>query len=554
MMLAPRNRHQALEHRRGSALVASLIVVILVAGLGSGLVSMQSAITRRHAQGTDLKRALYVAEAGIAEAFSAIAVGKSGSVGTSEVPAKWGRGVYWVEATTDTEGNVHLMSTGLSGLGRFTVTAVVKPGVNPAAANGVFGSTAVTVGEGAIVDGYDSTKGTYSEQVEPGAPGGATGTGARLTSNGDVLLYGNLVESEAGAVPETFVYGDIRPGVHGVVLTEPGVVISGSSLPIAEKAPSPPIPVPEILTSEGSEALAGTLVDEHLRYDELRVLAGTTLRLQGPLKLVVDSLEVDGRLEIDGSTGAVEVFVLQTFRFRTGSELETINPSPRTVGFFLGAIGEDTGDWDSLSSGDFSLSDSGDSGRLALPKGGLTPAPPTEEPLVFEPTGNFHGLLYAPFVDLTVPASLRFFGAVGARSIELAPGARVSFDEGVASASLGVAVLPELVSWQIVALPDEPLVTSRVDALVQLKVAGVTPLDSSVAHRESRVALKYVDTGNVKRAYLGELSLFNWSNLKTIEGVQWEDPDSGSLSGFIVPAGVKDSDGQGFLSLDPSDA
>ena len=38
--------------------------------------------------------------------------------------------------------------------------------------------------------------------------------GARLTTNGDVTLYGSKVGREGTS--ETFIYGDIRPGMEGV--------------------------------------------------------------------------------------------------------------------------------------------------------------------------------------------------------------------------------------------------------------------------------------------------------------------------------------------------
>ena len=460
----------------GGALVPALLVVTLVAALGAGLIGMQTAITKRHAHGVDLKRALYAAEAGVAEAFAALTVGKSGEVGTPEQPAKFGRALYFVEATPTADGDVLLHSTGLAGSARFSVEAVVRPGENPAANNGVFGRHGITIGEGAVVDGYDSTAGTYAEQIDPSNPAGATGGGARLTSNRDIVLQGGLEESG----PTTAVFGDVRPGPEYVVQSDPGVHVSGSTMPLTEKAAAPSIPVPEIATSQGSVTASGELTGPELRYDTLRVQSGETLRLTGPLRVVVDALEVDGRLELDGGAGEVEVFVLQTFRLRNRSQLETVSASPRGVGIFLGAIGAEKSNWDSMKRGEFSA-DGGEAQAVF----GLAAPEPAEPALVFQPTGTFRGLLYAPFVDLTVPASLRVFGAVGAKNATLAPGARVSFDEGLITADLGLVVLPELVSWKIGELPDEPIVTSRVDPFVQLQLAGVTPLDSAQAHRET---------------------------------------------------------------------
>ena len=235
--------------RRGSALIASLVVVVLMAGLGAGLIQLQSAVSRRHATSVDTKRALYVAEAGIAEAFSAIAVGKSGFVGTPEVPAAFAGGVYWVEATEDEEGRIVLDSTGLYGTGRFAISAVVQRQVNPIGVNGVCGQSAVDVGAGCIVDGYDSRLGTYESQTDGSIPGDTTGQGARVTSNGDVAVHGDLVVTD----DDTFVYGDVHPGVDGTLTTDPGVVITGASHPLGKPIELPRFDVPDLGTSLGDQ-------------------------------------------------------------------------------------------------------------------------------------------------------------------------------------------------------------------------------------------------------------------------------------------------------------
>ena len=57
------------------------MVVMVIASLGAGLIQMHGAIKRRQMQRVDNKRALYIAEAGLSEAFIAVTHGKSGNVG-----------------------------------------------------------------------------------------------------------------------------------------------------------------------------------------------------------------------------------------------------------------------------------------------------------------------------------------------------------------------------------------------------------------------------------------------------------------------------------------
>ena len=537
--------------RRGGALVASLIVVTIIAGLGAGLVSVQASITKRHAQAIDQKRALYIAEAGLSEAFSAITVGKSGTIGSPDLPAEWGSGVYWVEAEPDEEGNIHLESVGLCGRGRFALNAVVKPAINPIAVHGIHGRRGLTVGVGAQIDGFDSTEGDYESQVNRSLRGTTTGHGARLTTNGDLTVRGELIGRRRNAVPQTLVYGDARPGSNGVVISEPGARITGITLPLEGRVKATRIPVPDISTSQGSATISGVLTGGRLRYDSLRVDGGATLILRGPLTLVLNELDVSGRLELDGSDGKVELFVLHAFRLRNGSELETTSPSPREVGIFLGALGNQRSRWNTISSSrTTSRSWKGE---------GIADAAAEEEKtsggraLILLARGTFRGLLYAPFNTLKIPADLRIVGAVGGRKVSLAPGARVTFDEGLVTANLGVTVLPELISWQIVDLPDEAIVTSRTDPIQHLKLQGVRPLKSSKAHREALASLDYIDSSGRERKFVGNLDSFDWSDLGALGGVRWQDPKSGSYRASQIPVGTRTTGARGFISITPTD-
>ena len=188
--------------RTGGVLVAALILVTLIASLGAGLIRLQTIVTRRHVQSVDQKRALYVAEAGVAEAFSAISLGKTGSVGTAEKPAAFGGGVYWVEAEDIDDERVRLTCNGLCGIGRFSITVVVRRSVNPVGLQGTFGRRGIMVGDGSVIDGFDSRTGVYSEQVDPSLPHLSTGTGAKLASNQDIDIEGGFLpysSSSAGS-------------------------------------------------------------------------------------------------------------------------------------------------------------------------------------------------------------------------------------------------------------------------------------------------------------------------------------------------------------------
>lgn len=109
--------------RRGSALVAALFVVLMVGTLSMAYLQMSVSKNKEQQTAADAKRAFYVAEAGLAEAYSGLVIGKSGNVGSDVVPARFGNGVFWVVAESVGTNKTVLTSTGLCGTGRTCVSS-----------------------------------------------------------------------------------------------------------------------------------------------------------------------------------------------------------------------------------------------------------------------------------------------------------------------------------------------------------------------------------------------------------------------------------------------
>ena len=86
-----RSRRSARAHVRGTAIVAALIVVVLVATLSMIYVQMSLSKNKEQRGSVDAKRAFYMAEAGLAEGFNGLCLGKSGNVASAATPAEFGR-------------------------------------------------------------------------------------------------------------------------------------------------------------------------------------------------------------------------------------------------------------------------------------------------------------------------------------------------------------------------------------------------------------------------------------------------------------------------------
>src|SRR5262245_45344462 len=138
--------------RRGSALVLSLIAVATVVVLSASFSQFTSSVANRQAQAVQRKRAFYLAEAGLAEAFSGFSCGKSGNVGTKEEPALLGDGVFWVEVTDLGDDVFRLDSTGMIGSGSAKLSLVARRGTDDPSALGLFSSGAVTLAAGSLGD------------------------------------------------------------------------------------------------------------------------------------------------------------------------------------------------------------------------------------------------------------------------------------------------------------------------------------------------------------------------------------------------------------------
>ena len=247
-LLTSSKRLQARASRRGSLLLISVFFVLIVASMGMVMLQMHTAQSRRQLQATDNKRALYIAEAGLSEAFFCLAQGRSGNVGSEEQPAQYANGVYWVQATPAEDDSVSLVSTGLCGTGRFALSLVLNRQVDQLGSLGFYAAGNLTVGQGAVIDGYDSSLGALSEQRDLQLAGDTTGSGARLSAGGDVSLEGTFGAPKKGSDPGTQIFGDVQPGPNGVVSQSADVTITGSTRPLAQQVSLPAVDPPSACT------------------------------------------------------------------------------------------------------------------------------------------------------------------------------------------------------------------------------------------------------------------------------------------------------------------
>ncbi len=520
--------------RAGSAMVLALMAVMVLASLGAGLAQLHTAIDRRQDFAVDRRKALYLAEAGIAEAALAVSVGKSGTIASAEVPALYGGGVYWVEADDLPDDRVVLRCTAQVESAEFVVRTMIVPNVNPVTRLGFFGSDGITIGWGATVDGYHSGRGHYESQIDPSLPVPSTGRLALVGSDSDIVLEElghlpaddgltlggaglgcDLPAPETGEATEgaTRIYGRVRPGLHSRVRSGGRSLISGDITPYEAPPPLPMVSLPaptEVLTGpvevEATRVGLGHQVETWVQ-GSITVARGATWTVEGPAVIRCESLTLEERshLVLDDADGPIHIYSEDGLDFRPGSTLSSPADEETSRGTYLFVAG--TGE---------------ERDRVSM-----------------RASGRFHGALYAPNDIVRIPANLRWLGSAVARVVVLDPNSHVSFDRRLGIGGDGLPTAPRQLSWQVVPLSQEVARHLSIDPIARLAQAGVQPVPSALGAIESETELHYVDRHGQEATYRGRAAEFDPAEARRILGARWEDPRDGTTRTWATPAGAE---------------
>ena len=531
--------------RRGSALLASLFVVVMIAGLGAYIVELQASFSRRQGSALDRKRALYIAEAGLAEAVLAISQGKSGALADEDVPARFHDGIYWVESEPLGDGRQMLTSRGRVGTGAFTVRLVVEPNVHPIGAAGFFGEEGLTVGDAVIIDGYDSRLGSFDAQTVAGFGFPTPGEAGLVQSNGRIVLDDaatwpastphpyltlykglhaatqlklslldptsvlRLALATAEVLPnESYVLGTLRPGCKETVETNGNTKILLLD-PAQQDVELPEIVAPLTHRSVGAGTVVINSVVTHADLSasggKLRVTKFGELRLVGPVVLDVGRVDVmpGGTVVLDDSAGPIQIHVRESLSFQPGSVLVSNGADAHGAGTYIF----------------------------------VAPDPSDDSRVQFEPVGVFRGVVHAPGDRVTLPTGLRYFGAASAKHLTIADGAWITYDAALRVGGIGVPALPRQQTWSIVEEP-QPAVRVGFDPIADLVRRGITPRTWIDAAPESEVIAEYIDGAGFRQSFAGVLDAGQVGAMERVISLRWRDPVADTYREPIRPSGM----------------
>ena len=518
--------------RSGSTLALSLLVVLTMVILSGTFLQMSATITGRQSQAADQKRAFYVAEAGLAEGYAALRIGKTGTIGSEEDPARFGDGLFWVTATELGNGLIGLESHGCCGTAKADLDLVVTDGSSSVAALGMFSVDDLTVPSGSLLDAYDSRSGPYESPDAEEESGGGLGivgvqelgttaeggvgrvtkiegplevvesigsaNGARVSSNGNVTIHEDLGD-------ETRVFGDLRAGRNQTLTTNGDPEVTGSTDTLVTTVHLPPVQVPQYEQRSGyahNRATPLVLPTMEGHYEFLDVAANCSVTITGPTRLVLQDLTLDAgsELVLDTTGGPIHLYVENGISFADGSFLSTPGEDPTQVSLQYSGV----------------------------------------QPVDFLSTGAFHGLVYAPSAALRLDGSQEIFGAAIANSIEATGPLQLHFDHALGRSAEDAAV-PRLASWRIVELVGNASPTG--DPFTEMGVVRDNLSFPSESHADQLLQMEYYDRTGTRSTYDGLESSFDWSNVKQVLALERDGETVGDVQGLSGIGGIGDGTG-----------
>ncbi len=416
-MQAERTKSQR-RAERGSAIVTVTVVLAVLLVLLVAFLRLVGAAHSEQGQRSDELQVLYVAEAGLGEAYLELEEGRLALeeepqpvLGSAEEPLELGHMRYWVEGEDLGTRVYALRSTALERQARERIELVVREIPDGFFRYAVFGDEGVTFDTSSFVDSYDSALGVYDDQYDSSTKH-ATEFG-NVGSNVDIQLETN-----------TQIWGSATPGPeHEVSLLGPNTSVSGSTDPALELVPLPPVVVPSIVSSGNAVVKKTTLYlgpgDVH--YSSVQVSAGGAVEIRGPARVVFDDLLLasNTRLTLVTTGGPIEIYGTGDFRMQANSQLVTHTTRPHDAAIYLSSNNVDG-----------------------------TPLASVE----FNANSEYTGLIYAPRASITIQTKFEIYGSVMARRVALGSNSAIHYDTSLLFDDDNGPPVYEQVSWRPIGL------------------------------------------------------------------------------------------------------
>lgn len=425
------------SRRRGSVLLAAVMIMLLVATMTLAFLQIGVRFTRELSTRIDDERAMMLAEAALEESLVAMRLGASGSVGTAAAPARQGDGVCWATATPVGASLRRVEAAGMCGSGRAAVQRLVfvyPPGQLDSFA--IFANDDLELESNVLIDSFDSSSGTYAAQLA------ASGTGYVS----DLAITGSNGNLDVASSVE--VWGDLHPGVGMSVSVPNSSTVSGSLQPLPESIVLSPVATPT-LPASGDLTVSGVgviLPSGDYQFGTFKTLANTSITVQGPARIVVSTftLAANSALTLDTNTGPIEIYVQGASNMASNSSLITTKKSAVDAAlYFVGG--------------------------------------PTQT-AALSSNSEFYGRIYSPQGAITISSNFEVFGSVVADRLVLNSNCKVHYDESLrATIPTGdLRFVP--FGWGLAAFPTPAFLGDRRDPFLLLGVDPTALASPAASH------------------------------------------------------------------------
>jgi len=237
-------------------------------------------------------------------------------------------------------------------------------------------------------------------------------------------------------------------------------------------------------------------------YSSVTVDSGGVLVLQGPVNVVVDTLDVQagGELLVDNASGAVKLYSRSGVQLAAGSTTSTTSVDP----------------W-----------------QLLVLQAADNPATPQVEGLTLTGNGILYGIINAPDAAVTLGANMELYGAVTGDQVALQSGAQVHVDVSTMAGSSAAAapVSDKVLLWQIVSLPSAA--NAGGDPFRALGVTADTLAMPYDGHKDLWLRIDYLDAGGAAQTWNGWATNVDPTILRQVNSVR-AYPAQNSMSPVFV--------------------
>jgi hypothetical protein len=392
--------------RRGAALLIALIAVMSIMIVGGAFLRLGMSTKSESSSATDQDRAFYICEAAIAESGTAIMSGKGGAVASQNLPARFGDGLFWVTSADLGGGDHQVDATAMCGSGRSSLRAVVHavPSSNISAA--LIGDQSVTIAANVMVDSFDSANGSYASQPKKTVNGTqVVDTLGNVRSNALVSVAAN----------DGF-FGNVTPGPgNSVSGIKANTYINGSTAAATVPVPLPPVVVPSI-ASQGAKAVASgdpvalrTLTPGSYHYTSLSIGNHAAFTIQGPATVVLDDFTSSPgcSLLVDSTGGPVSVYFTGSTSFVSNMSITSNGTTAKDISLIFSSA----------------------------------------NPVSLASNASLLGTIYAPNAAVDIHSNWGVYGAITAKTIDVASNVQIHYDEALSGGPRGGLPTLTVSSW-----------------------------------------------------------------------------------------------------------